>query len=209
MNNITDKSIELFLNELASKQATPGGGSVAAVMGAQAAALISMVCRLTIGKPQYQAVEPPMRQLLAQAETLRGQLTAMITTDIEVFNQLMTCYRLPKDNAQQTTQRSICIQSALKEAVIVPLACAKACAKTIELSRIAADKGNKAVVSDAGVAVMSGYSALKSAALNVYGNARMLKDRRFADAQVAQLEKIMNGTQQEADAIYQLVKNKQ
>ncbi|MDD1622927.1 MAG: cyclodeaminase/cyclohydrolase family protein, partial [Methylococcaceae bacterium] len=71
MTQIKDKSVEIFLDELASKQATPGGGSAAAVMGAQAAALTSMVCNLTIGKPKYAEVEAEMQALLAESEALR------------------------------------------------------------------------------------------------------------------------------------------
>ena len=68
MTEIKDKSIQEFFNELASKQATPGGGSAAAVLGAQSAALISMVCNLTIGKEKYAAVEEDMKIL---AKTVR------------------------------------------------------------------------------------------------------------------------------------------
>ncbi len=204
---IKDKSIAIFLDELASKQATPGGGSAAAIMGAQAAALISMVCNLTIGKAKYSEVEAEMKELLNQSETLREQLTGMIKADITVFDQLMACYGLPKNTDAERTERSAQIQASLKEATIVPLECARACAKTIELSRIAAEKGNAGVISDAGVAVMAGYSALKSAALNVYINAASIKDRPFADAQLAELAQILDGTEKETNDIYQLIKD--
>jgi formiminotetrahydrofolate cyclodeaminase len=208
MSEIKDKSIEQFLNELASRQATPGGGSAAAVMGAQAAALISMVCNLTIGKPKYAEVEEEMKQLLNQAESLREQLTAMIKADVDVFDQLMACYGLAKDTDEQKSTRSAQIQSVLKEATIVPLECAKACAKTIELSRVAAEKGNVGVISDAGVAVMSGYSALKSAALNVYINAASIKDSEFANTKLAELEQVLDGAEAETESIYQHVKSR-
>ena len=71
MNEIKDKSIQQFLDELASRQATPGGGSAAAIMGAQSAALIGMVCNLTIGKPKYAEVEEEMQALLVRTESLR------------------------------------------------------------------------------------------------------------------------------------------
>ena len=74
MSEIKDKSIQIFLDELASKSATPGGGSVSALMGAQSAALISMVCHLTIGKPKYAEVEYEMKALLEEAEALREKL---------------------------------------------------------------------------------------------------------------------------------------
>ena len=208
MSEIKQKSVELFLDELASKQATPGGGSAAAVMGAQAAALISMVCNLTLGKSKYAEVEQEMRLLLKQAEALRAKLTGMIKADVDVFDKLMATYGLPKATDDEKTARSACIQAVLKEATLVPLECAKACAETIQLSRIAAEKGNTAVISDAGVAVMAGYGALKSAALNVYINAGSIKDRGFAEEKLAELKQIMAGAEAETEQIYQIVKSK-
>ena len=208
MAEIKDKSIQTFLDELASNQATPGGGSVAAVLGAQSAALISMVCNLTIGKEKYADVEEDMKSLLKQSESLREELTAMIKADVDVFDKLMSSYGLPKNTDEEKQLRSIQIQAVLKDATTVPLECAKACAKTIKLSRIAAEKGNTGVISDAGVAVMSGFSGLKSAALNVYINARSIKDKEFANSALADLEKIMNGTDTQTEEVYQIVKAK-
>jgi formiminotetrahydrofolate cyclodeaminase len=206
--DIKEKSIEAFLAELASKSATPGGGSAAAVMGAQAAALVSMVCHLTLGKPKYAPVEAEMQALLQQAETLRHTLLGMIKADVEVFNQVMAAYGLAKESDEQKTIRSAAIQAALKAATDVPLDCAKACAEAIALSKIAAEKGNTAVVSDAGVAVMAGYAGLKSAALNVYINTGSLKDKAFAQAKLAELEQILEGAGLTAEAVYQVVKDK-
>ena len=208
VTEIKDKSIQLFLDELASKAPTPGGGSAAAIMGAQSAALTSMVCNLTIGKPKYAEVENDMQALLQKSEALREELTGMIQADIDVFNRLMATYALPKETDDQKTLRSAAIQQALSEATEIPLACARACAQAVELSRIAADIGNSAAISDAGVAVMAAYSGLKSAALNVYINAGSLKDRTFADAKLSELESILNGIDVDAEQIYQLVKNK-
>lgn len=208
MNEIKNKSVQSFIDGLASKAPTPGGGSAAAVMGAQAAALISMVCNLTIGKPEYAEVEGEMRELLEKSEVLRETLTGMIKADIDVFDRLMATYGLPKDSDEEKAARSAAIQAVLKEATVVPLECARACAETIALSRIAAEKGNLGVISDAGVAVMAGYGALKSAALNVYINAGSLKDRGFADEKLAELEAILNGVEVAAEEIYQIVKAK-
>lgn len=208
MTEIKDKSIAAYLNELASKQPTPGGGSAAALMGAQAAALVSMVCNLTIGKPKYAEVEADMQALLAESEALRETLTGMIKADVDVFNKLMACYGLPKSNEEEKTYRSAQIQWVLREATEVPLECAKACAKAIALSWAAAEKGNLGVISDAGVAVMSAYAGLKSAALNVEINAASLKDRAFAGAKLTELNTIMQAAEQDAEAIYQIVKEK-
>ncbi|QWF70489.1 cyclodeaminase/cyclohydrolase family protein [Methylomonas paludis] len=208
MTEIKDLPVEIFLQQLAGKQATPGGGSAAALMGAQAAALVSMVCQLTIGKPKYAAVAEEMQVLLQQAETLQHSLTAMIKADVDVFDALMQCYSLPKATDAEKAERMSQIQAVLRQATQVPLDCARACAQAISLSHIAAEKGSLAVISDAGVAAMSGFAALKSAALNVYINAASLKDREFAEAKLAELAIILADKDQEVETIYQLVKNK-
>jgi len=208
VSEIKEKSIEVFLEELASKSATPGGGSAAALMGAQAAALTSMVCNLTIGKPKYAEVEADMQTLLIKSEQLRIELTGMIKADVDVFNQLMAVYGLAKETEQDKAERSKQIQVVLKEATLVPLACAQACAEAIILGKAAAEKGSINVISDAGVAVMSAYAGLKSAALNVYINTASLKDREFAEAKLTELEEILQGASIRAEDIYQLVKNK-
>jgi len=208
VTEIKDQSIQQYLDQLASKAPTPGGGSAAALLGAQSTALTSMVCNLTIGKPKYAEVEADMQTLLSKAESLRTILTAMIQADVDVFNKLMAAYGLAKETEQEKLARSQQIQTVLREATIIPLACAKACAEAMELSKEAADKGSLMVISDAGVAVMSAYAGLKSAALNVYINAASLKDRSFAEVKLAELEAILNGSDIKAEEIYLLVKNK-
>jgi len=208
MSEIKDKAIEVYLDELASSSATPGGGSAAALMGAQSAALTSMVCNLTIGKPKYIEVEAEMQALLLKSEALRKRLMDMIKADVDVFNRLMAAYGLAKESDADKLIRSQAIQDVLKEATEVPLACAKACAEAIELSRCAANKGNLAVISDAGAATMSAYGGLKSAALNVYINTASLKDRVFAEAKLAELKAIMVNVEELVADTYVLVKTK-
>ncbi|MDD5269118.1 MAG: cyclodeaminase/cyclohydrolase family protein [Methylococcales bacterium] len=208
MSEIKDKSIQIFLDELASKSATPGGGSVSALMGAQSAALTSMVCNLTIGKPKYAEVELEMQALLQMSEALREKLTGLIKADVDVFNRLMAAYGLPKETDEEKSARSEVIQAVLKTATEVPLECARACAEAVELSQVAANKGSLGVISDAGAAVMAAYGGLKSAALNVYINTSSLKDRRFAEAKLAELEAILTDVDVAVEDIYQMVKTK-
>jgi len=205
---IEDPSLPQFLDGLASKSPTPGGGGAAAVMGAMGAALVSMVCNLTLGKKDYAAVEAEMQATLAQAEELRARLTAMIQADAESFGQVMAAYGLPKETDGEKQARAEAIQAALKAATEVPLACAKACSEVIELSRVVADKGNKNVVSDAGVAVLAGYAGLKSAALNVYVNVGSIKDERFVHGRVSELNAILTGMEVSVEEIYQEVEGK-
>lgn len=203
--DIKDKPIDTFLDELASKSATPGGGSVAALLGAQAAALVSMVCNLTIGKPKYAEVEAEMQALLVRSEALREKLVAMVKADVDVFDRVMAAYGLPKASEEDKLKRSAAIQDILKDATLVPLACAQACVEVVQLSRIAAEKGSVAVVSDAGVAVMAAYAGVKSAALNVHVNTASLKDRAFAETKLAELQAMLDGLESQVSETYQLV----
>jgi formiminotetrahydrofolate cyclodeaminase len=205
---IKDKSIQQFLDELASKAATPGGGSAAAIMGAMGAALVSMVCNLTIGKKNYEAVEGEMRETLEAAENLRTRVVDMIRADVDVFDQVMGAYGLPKETETEKQARSQAIQAALKAATDVPLACARACAEVITLSRGVAEKGNKNVISDAGVAVLAGYAALKSAALNVYVNVGAIKDEAFVAERLSQLNAILTGMDIAVEEIHQEVQSR-
>src|SRR2546421_12486285 len=99
---IKDQSIQVFLNELASKAATPGGGSAAAIMGAIGAALVSMVCNLTLGKANYREVEEELHSVRLKAERLRQQLTAMIEEDVKAFEEVMGAYALPRQPPERT-----------------------------------------------------------------------------------------------------------
>ncbi len=206
MKAVKDQTIQDFLDQLASKSPAPGGGGVAAMMGASAAGLISMVCNLTIGKSQYADVEDEMRALLQKSEALREQFTELIKKDVEAFELVMEAYRLPKITIDEKRIRNEAIQQALKTATSVPLACVRGSAEAIQLSRNAANKGNKNLITDAGVAVEAARAALKSSALNVYVNIAGIKDQLFAKGAVEELEKILKDSEIAAEEIYQLVK---
>ncbi len=188
---ITDSSVEKFLDDLASASPTPGGGSAAAIMGAMGAALISMVCNVTLGKKGQEAAAPEMTAIRDESEKLRARLTAMVAEDVAAFDGLMAAYRLPKASDEEKTRRLEAIQSSLRGATETPLACARACAEVIALSKRAGEQGYAGVISDAGVGVLAANTALRSAALNVYINAPSLKDRAFADQSVAEIEKLL------------------
>jgi len=107
-------TIQTFLDELASKASTPGGGGAAAVSGAMGAALISMVANFTIGKKGYEDVEDASKGILAKSEELRSKLTHAINEDVNVFNRVMAAYGMSKETEDEKTARSTEIQAALK-----------------------------------------------------------------------------------------------
>ena len=208
MAQIKDTAIEPFLDQLASNSATPGGGSAAAIIGAMGAALVSMVCNLTVGKKKYVDVEAEMKDVLAKTEALRKKLTSMIQDDVKAFDAVMGAYGMPKETDADKAARDMAIQAALKLATDVPLACARAAREVIDLAAIASDKGNLNVISDAGVGVLAGYAALRSAALNVLTNARMITDKPFAEAKLEELDKLLAGAEGATEKAYGVVKGK-
>src|SRR5271170_3706127 len=111
---ITQTPVENFLDELASGHPTPGGGSAAAIMGAMGAALISMVCNVTIGKKGYEGVEGEMKAVLHESEKVRRRLTAMVAEDIAAFDSIMAAYKLPKVTDADKAGRAAAIQAGLR-----------------------------------------------------------------------------------------------
>lgn len=203
---IKDSTIEVFLAELASKASTPGGGSAAAIMGGISAALSSMVCNLTIGKKKYVGVEADMQAVLAKAESLRARMIYAIEEDVAAFDSVMSAYGLPKATPDEQADRNAAIQRTLRDATDAPLACARLCGEAIDLAAAVSEKGNSAVISDGGVAALAALAALRSAALNVYVNARAIEDRTFAEGRVAELEKLLEDGAHRAEATYEAVK---
>jgi len=208
MTDIKDTEIEQFLAALASQSATPGGGSAAAIIGAMGAALVSMVCNLTIGKKKYAEVEGEMKDVLAKSEALRVKLIGMIEDDVRAFDAVMGAYGMPKESDADKAKRDQAIQAALKLATDVPMACARAARQVIDIAATASDKGNLNVISDAGVGVLAGYAALRSAALNVFTNARMITDKTFAEAKLKELNKLLAGAEAATEQAYGVVKGK-
>jgi formiminotetrahydrofolate cyclodeaminase len=173
------KSLNAFLDELASSSPAPGGGSVAALSGALGAALTSMVCNLSVGKKKYADVEDELKNVLAQSEHLREQFTELIDRDTVAFNKVMEAFALPKETEPQKALRAAAIREATKEATLVPLEVMKHCIDALALAQTVAAKGNANSVTDAGVSALMLHAAVEGAGLNVRTNLNSLNDPEF------------------------------
>src|SRR5918912_2851630 len=203
-----DASVTAFLDSLASSAPAPGGGSVAALSGAMAAALVSMVCNLTIGKQRYADVEAEMRDLLDRAEALRHEMQDLAQADLEAFNRLSAAYKLPRTTDADTAIRRDAIQASLKRATEVPLRTARAAAAIFPLCPAVAERGNQAAVSDIGVAALLAHAAVRSALLNVEINLRVLEDALYVRQVRAEVARLTDGLAAEAERIVTLVERK-
>ncbi len=166
-------SLDGFLQDLASSQPVPGGGSAAALAGAVAAALVEMVCRLTIGKKAYAAVEPQAREILAEATKLHGELRRLVDDDAAAYSKVSEAYKLPKDDRERAQR----IDAALVLAAQAPLDGAKRAARVELLAREAIKIGNKNALSDAAVAQQLAVAGFFGMLENVRVNLASLGDK--------------------------------
>ena len=171
-----EKSMELFLEELSSAAPVPGGGGASAAAGAMAAALGSMVGNLTTGKKKYAEYQSEIEEIIAKAGALRDDFKALVEKDAEVFEPLAKAYSIPKEEPG----RDEILESCLKTAASAPYEMVvKACETAKILERLAVI-GSRLAISDVGVGATLCRSAAEGAAMNVYINTKLMKDRECA-----------------------------
>ncbi|HSA57688.1 MAG TPA: formimidoyltransferase-cyclodeaminase, partial [Gemmatimonadaceae bacterium] len=171
------ESTGAFVASVAAPTPAPGGGSVAAHVGALAAALAQMVAGLTVGRKKYAAVDAEMRALALRASALVNELTTLVARDARAYQAVTLAYKLPKEPADAAARRSAAVDDALVGAAEVPLETARACAAVAELAATVARQGNVNAVSDAGVAALLAEAACRGAAYNVRINVSSMSDR--------------------------------
>lgn len=190
-------NLSSFLDDLASVEPTPGGGSAAALAGALGAALAAMVARLTVGRKRYVDVDAQMQAVLAEAEPLRGRLTSLVAEDAQAYEQVRAAYRLPKETGEQQAARQAAIQAAMRRASLTPLQTMQACLDVLRLLEQAAILGNVNAATDGAVGALLAQAGLAGAALNVRVNLGGVDDPAFA----AESEQTVAALRAEAGAI--------
>jgi formiminotetrahydrofolate cyclodeaminase len=202
---MSDRTINAFLDDLAGSSATPGGGSAAALAGGMGAALVSMVCRLTIGKRRFAADEAELRGVLDEAEGLRRTLAGLADADSQAFDRVMAAYRMPKETQPEQAARQAAIQAALQHAADVPLETAGACAQVVKLAHQVVAKINPSAVSDAGAAVLLAEAGLRGAQLNVAINLSSIEDAGFVGETRQSLQQAMAGSAAAKEDVFKYV----
>ena len=171
-----DHTVDGFLATVAAPTPTPGGGSAAAHVAALGAALTQMVAGLTAGRAQFADVNEEMHHIMAEADRLRAQLSALVRRDAASFEAVRVAYRLPHERDEQRALRATAIRQALIHAAEVPLETARAAVEVAALAAAVAERGNRNAVADAVVAALLAEAACRAAALNVRLNVASLDD---------------------------------
>jgi len=172
------ESLSEFVGSVASPSPTPGGGSVAAHVGALGAALAQMVAGLTIGKKKYAAVDAEMREIAVRAAAVGNTLATLVARDASAYAIVAAAYKLPADSVAEQALKTARTDAALVHAAEVPLETARACAEVAQLALEVAERGNTNAASDAGVAALLAEAGCAGACFNVRINVVAMSDRK-------------------------------
>jgi glutamate formiminotransferase len=197
-----------FCNETLSDSPAPGGGSVAALMGALGASLGGMVANLSAGKRGWDDKLEYFSDWAVRAQKLKDELLLLVDEDTAAFNRVMDAFGLPKESAEEKAARSAAIEEATKRAAEAPLKVMQAASKSYALLAEMAEQGNPASISDVGVGALATQACIEGAALNVRINLGQLKDEQFRSDLREKVRKISADSEAQLKRISQLVEDK-
>lgn len=189
-------SVLKFIQDLGSSAPAPGGGSVAAMNGATAAALLEMVANLTLGNTKYEAVHEEMRGIQEAMCGVKEEFVYYINKDSATFMELIDSFKLPKDTEEEKTHRKEEIQRTTKQAALVPFEIGKLAYSLLSVAETVILRGNANAITDGMIAVINARAAIKSAFLNVKINLGSIQDAEF----VKDLADAMNEMESGLDA---------
>lgn len=198
---LTEYSCCDFTERLASKRPVPGGGGAAAMTGALAAALCSMVGNYTVGKKKYAEYEEDVIKIMDRAEKLRTRLLELIDEDARAFEPLSRAYAIPKDNPS----RGSVLEKATEDACKAPLEMLRCCSELTGLLDEMLVKGSVMLVSDVGCGASLCQAAMESAAMNVFINTSSLSDRQKADELEEETNRILRKSIPKTELIIETV----
>lgn len=191
-----------FIDALASKAPTPGGGGASAYAGALASALASMVGNLTVGKKKYAEVEERVQSELLELDDTRLRLLELVQADADAFAPLAAAYGMPRGTDEEAAAQKAALQHALVDACEVPLEIMRQCVQVVESCVFLAKHGSVMAVSDAGAGAVLAKAALLAASLNVRINIGSMDDAARAAAYRDEMEDLIAAGSALADDVY-------
>ena len=194
-----------FVAELASSSPAPGGGSIAALGGALAAGLASMVGELTVGREKYAAVQDEMTRVKDEAKKVAAELLELIDRDTDAFNAYMAAIKLPKDTDEQKAARREAMQLAAKGTAEVPLRTLALAAQAARLALSAIRYGNANAVTDAASAGQFARAAAMSAAYNVRINLMSIKDEQYVTERRLAVADLLGSVESDVESISEAI----
>jgi glutamate formiminotransferase/formiminotetrahydrofolate cyclodeaminase len=201
-------NVREFCNETLSDSPAPGGGSVAALMGALGASLGGMVANLSASKRGWDDKLEYFSDWAVKAQQLKDELLSLVDEDTAAFNKVMDAFGLPRDSTEEKAARAAAIEEATRHAAEVPLKVMQTAAKSYELLSQMSEKGNPASISDVGVGALATRACIEGAAMNVRINLGQLKDEKFKTLLADKVKKISAGSKAQFKKITEIVEGK-
>lgn len=198
---LIDSRITEYLGVLKSEAPAPGGGAVAALTGAQGAALIMMVANLTIGKKKYEEFEELNISVREEADEVLAKLMCGVDEDKDAFEVVSAAYAMPKATDEEKAARKAAIAEASLGAAMAPLNALRAALRGLELTISLVGKSNKNLISDLYVAALNLNACIQAAKLNVLANTPYIVDRELAESMEAETAAISTRGAALAEAI--------
>lgn len=202
---LVNLSLKAFSNETASESPAPGGGSVAAYVGALGASLATMVANLSSHKRGWDERWEEFSDWAEKGQVLKEQLLFMVDEDTRAFNGIIDAVRLPKQTDAEKAARTQAIELATQYAAQTPFRVMQLALQSMEVIKAMAQEGNPNSVSDAGVGAACALAAVKGACLNVLTNAKDLQDRSFANEKTTAALQMLQLAQEQEQIITQIV----
>lgn len=189
---LADMSIKEFLDKTSSSDPAPGGGSIAALCGAAACALASMVASLTVSNKEYAGVSDEMKRLIESGSGLMAFFMRQMDADAGAFNDVIAAYRMPKTSERERTARSAAIQQGMRKAAEVPMGVAEKALEAMDMIETAVEKGNRQAVTDGAIAAMMARTAVLAALYNVEINLASIKDEGYRGEMISRIRELRN-----------------
>lgn len=205
---LMDMTCAAFADETASESPAPGGGSIAAYMGALGVSLGTMVANLSSHKPGWDDRWEEFSDWAEKGQVLKDELIRLVDEDTNAFNRIMDAFGLPKGSEQEKAARTEAIQEATRYAIEIPFRVMKKSFETMEILKAMAETGNPNSVSDAGVGALAARSAVMGAFLNVKINAAGLNDKAFVASVIAEGTEIERNAKLMEEQILEIVNHK-
>lgn len=184
------EQLDPFLKNLASSSPVPGGGSVAALSAAMGAALLVMVCNLTIGKKRYADVEEQAETARSAASVLLRRARELAEEDSRAYARVAEAMALPRATDTEADLRRERIQEALKGAAVPPLETMRVSSDVARLALDLVSFGNRSAVTDVGTASLVAIAAFESAKYNVLINVTSVRDDSWRSAIWTAIEEV-------------------
>lgn len=207
-NDLVEKKLNEFVDEVSRESPAPGGGSIAALAGSLGAALNSMVSNLTSFNRGSEDVDGILSKCADECQMIKDDLLKAVDVDTQAFNDYMEARRLPRKTKEEKQIRNDAMLDGLKKAVKVPLKTAQNSFKIIEISLTVAENGNPNSITDVGVGAQMAYSGVLGGIYNVLINLKDIKDEEFCEDMRSICTTLRNEAEAKLNEVLELVESK-